>query len=86
MYVTATLMEQDMTEKQSRNETHGCIVCGKLHQLLVVYEADGRLFDLKVMSGDGKKVAHPQRPLVACGKHSKEEIENAVRRVYGKKR
>jgi hypothetical protein len=74
-----------MTEKQSRNETHGCIVCGKLHQLLVVYEADGRLFDFKVMSADGKKVAHSDRPLVACEKHTKEEIEAAVARVYGSK-
>ena len=72
-----------MTEKKSPNETHGCIVCGKLHQLLVVYEADGRLFDLKVMSADGKKVSHPQRPLVACEKHSVKEIESAVARVYG---
>ena len=72
-----------MTEKRSRTETHGCIVCGKLHQLLVVYEADGRLFDLKVMSADGRKVAHPQRPLVACEKHTQDEVESAVARVYG---
>lgn len=72
-----------MTEKQSRNETHGCIVCGNLHQLLVVYEADGTLFDLKVMSEGGRKVAHPKRPLVACEKHTKEEVESAVARVYG---
>lgn len=72
-----------MSEKQSRTETHGCIVCGKLHQLLVVYEADGTLFDLKVMSADGKKVKHPTRPLAACEKHTKEEIEAAVARVYG---
>jgi hypothetical protein len=51
--------------------------------LLVVYEADGGLFDLKVMSADGEKVAHPQRPLVACEKHTTEEIEAAVKRVYG---
>lgn len=75
-----------MTEKQSRNETHGCIVCGKLHHLLVVYEADGRLFDLKVMSGEGQKVSHPQRPLVACEKHTKDEIEAAVARVYGQQK
>ena len=72
-----------MTEKESRTEVHGCIVCGKLHQLFVVYEADGKLFDFKVMSMDGKKAAHPQRPLVACEKHTNEEIERAVKRVYG---
>lgn len=72
-----------MSEKQTRSEMHGCIVCGKLHQLLVVYESDGALFDFKVMSADGKKVAHPQRPLVACEKHTEEQIEAAVARVYG---
>ena len=72
-----------MSEKQTRTETHGCIVCGKLHQLLVVYESDGALFDFKVMSADGKKVTHPARPLVACEKHTEEQIEAAVARVYG---
>ncbi len=72
-----------MSEKQTRSETHGCIVCGKLHQLLVVYEADGRLFDFKVMSMDGRKVEHPSRPLVACEKHTKEQVDAAVARVYG---
>ncbi len=69
-----------MTEKQSRNEAHGCIVCGKLHSLFVVYEADGQLFDFKVMSGDGKKVTHPQRPLVACSVHTEEQIKTALGR------
>lgn len=73
-----------MSERTSRNETHGCIVCGKLHQLLVVYETDGSLYDLKVMSADGVKVKHPKRPLAACEKHTSEEVEAAVRRVYGK--
>lgn len=72
-----------MNEKQNRGETHGCIVCGKLHQLLVVYESDGSLFDFKVMSMDGKKVEHPKRPLVACEKHAEEQVEAAVARVYG---
>jgi hypothetical protein len=73
-----------MSERQSRNEMHGCIVCGKLHQMFVMYEADGSLFDFKVMSADGKKVIHPQRPLAACEKHTTEEIEAAVKRVYGR--
>jgi hypothetical protein len=50
--------------------------------MIVVYEADGRLFDLKVMSANGRKVIHPKRPLVACDKHKDEEVEAAVRRVY----
>lgn len=73
-----------MPDRISRVETHGCIVCGKLHQLLAVYEPDGRLFDFKIMSADGKKAAHPTRPLAACEKHSEEEIARAVERIYGK--
>lgn len=72
-----------MTDKTSRTEAHGCIVCGKLHTLFVVYEADGKLFDFKVMSADGKKAAHKTRPLVACERHTTEEVESAVKRVYG---
>lgn len=72
-----------MTDKTSRTETHGCIVCGNLYQLLVVYGKDGTLFDFKVMSAGGRKVAHPKRPLVACEKHKEKEVEAAVRRVYG---
>jgi hypothetical protein len=74
-----------MPERTSRTETHGCIVCGKLHQMIVVYEADGRLFDFKIMSADGKKAAHPKRPLVACEKHTAAEVEAAVKRVYGER-
>ena len=74
-----------MSERTSRNETHGCIVCGKLHQMLVVYEANGRLFDFKIMSMGGRKAAHPTRPLVACEKHTAAEVEAAVKRVYGER-
>lgn len=60
-------------------------MCGKLHQLLVVYEADGRLFDFKVMSEGGRKAAHPTRPLAACEKHTAAEVEAAVKRMYGER-
>jgi phage/plasmid primase-like uncharacterized protein len=73
-----------MTENQVKGEAHGCIVCGKLHQLLVVYDKQGKFIDMKVMSADGKRVPNSTRPLVACEKHSPKEIEAAVRRVYGK--
>ncbi|MBK9781584.1 MAG: hypothetical protein IPP55_16280 [Anaerolineales bacterium] len=72
-----------MSEKTTRTEMHGCIVCGKLHQLLVVYDANGKLFDLKVMSADGKRVVHESRPLVACEHHNDEQVKTAVERVYG---
>ncbi len=72
-----------MTEKVTRGENHGCIVCGRLYQLLVVYDNQGNFIDLKVMSEGGKPVTDTTRPLVACTRHTQQEIERAVERVYG---
>ena len=74
-----------MSENHVKTETHGCIVCGKLYQLYVVVDANGKFVDCKVMSEGGKRVPNTERALVACEKHSDEEIEAAVARVYGKK-
>ena len=72
-----------MSENETKGETHGCIVCGKLYQLYVVYNASGKFIDFKVMSAGAKPVKYAQRPLVACEKHSDEQIEAAVAKVYG---
>ena len=72
-----------MPQKQTKGETHGCIVCGNLYQLLVVYDSQGKYIDFKVMSAGGKRVPNAQRPLVACVKHSEKEIETAVARAFG---
>ncbi len=72
-----------MTEKYTKGETHGCIVCGKLYQLYVVTDKSGKFLDAKVMSAGGNLVSYAARPLVACEKHSNAEIESAVARVYG---
>jgi hypothetical protein len=73
-----------MTEKYTKGEMHGCIVCGKLYQLYVVNDASGKFVDAKVMSPGGKLVPYAARPLVACEKHTDAEIESAVTRAYGK--
>lgn len=66
-----------------KGEIHGCIVCGKLHQLYVVRDAKGTFVDSKVMSGDGHEVKGYGRPLVACGRHSDEDVQRAADQVYG---
>ena len=43
-----------MTEGKS--EVHGCIVCGKLYQLVVAYDANGKFIASKVMGAGGKPV------------------------------
>ena len=72
-----------MTEKYTKGETHGCIVCAKLYQLYVVSDVNGKFMDAKVMSSGGKLVPNAERPLVACEKHTAAEIDAAVARAYG---
>ena len=73
-----------MTENITKGEMHGCIVCGKLYQLYVVYDSNGNYIDSKVMSTGGKKVPAVNRPLVACETHSDVEIARAAEKAYGK--
>ena len=72
-----------MSETKAKGEIHGCIVCGRLYQLLVAYDMSGKYIGSKVMSAGGKEVNAMNRPLVACEKHTDEEIKRAVDRVYG---
>ena len=72
-----------MSDTKAKGEMHGCIVCGKLYQLLVAYDANGKFIGSKMMSAGGKEVRDAKRPLVACEKHSGEEIERAIKRVFG---
>ncbi len=71
-----------MSEKHTKGEMHGCIVCGKLYQLYVVSDAQGKFMDCKVMTSGGRCVPDPHRPLVACEKHSDEDVKAAVIRAY----
>ncbi len=72
-----------MPEKYTKGEMHGCVVCGKLHHLYVVYDSKDRFVDCKVMSAGGKRVQNAERPLAACETHSAAEIEAALARTYG---
>ncbi len=72
-----------MTENHAKGEIHGCIVCGKPYQLYVVHNAQGKYIGCKVMTPGGRVVPNPDRPLVACERHSEKELEAAVERVYG---
>jgi hypothetical protein len=74
-----------MPESHTSGEMHGCVVCGRLYQLYVVYDSHGNYVDCKVMTPGGKVVANPARPLVACEKHSDRDIEAAVERAYPRK-
>ena len=70
-----------MPENHTKGEMHGCVVCGRLHNVYVVYDSNDRFVDCKVMSADGKRVDSADRPLVACKKHSDAEIQTALART-----
>lgn len=72
-----------MTESHTRGEMHGCIVCGRLYELYVVYDANDDFLDYKVMTAGGRKIPGQGRPLVACERHSEDDVNRAVHRVFG---
>jgi hypothetical protein len=71
-----------MPENTHKPEQHGCIVCGKIYQVLVEYAPDGQLVDCKVTSPDGRRVPDVHWPLVACNKHTEKEVEAALAKHY----
>jgi hypothetical protein len=71
-----------MSHNSNIVEQHGCIVCGKVYNLLVVYDSLGKMVDCTVTSPDGQVVRDAHRPLVACNKHAEEEIKIALASHY----
>jgi hypothetical protein len=71
-----------MTKSENKNEVemHGCIVCARVFNILVVHSPDGRLVDCTVTSPGGHRVWDEHRPLVACDTHTIEEIEAGYKR------
>jgi hypothetical protein len=59
---------------------HGCIVCGRIIDVLAVYAPDGRLVGCTATSPGGHCLSGERRPLAACDIHTAEEIEAAYKR------
>ena len=69
-----------MSGNKNTVEVHGCIVCARMFNVLVVYDPDGRLVDCTVTSPGGHCVPDEGWPLVACDTHTAGEIETAYKR------
>jgi hypothetical protein len=69
-----------MAGNRKQIETHGCIVCGRLHEMLVLYARDGRMIDCTVTGPGGLRVPDPDRPLAACDHHPQAAVEAAYAR------
>jgi hypothetical protein len=66
-----------MSENHHTVEIHGCIVCGKLHEVLVVYSPQNTMVDCKVTTSDGHCLPEMDQPFVACNIHTDEEVAKA---------
>jgi hypothetical protein len=71
-----------MSENANRIEQHGCIVCGKLHTMLVVYSPSGRMVDCTMTSPGARVVPDKNRPLASCNSHSEAEVDFALAKHY----
>ena len=85
LYICSGIPEAAMADSHTRGEMHGCIVCGQLYELYVVYDDQHRYRDSKVMTAGGRSVTGHGRALVACERHTEDEVSRAVHRVYGDK-
>jgi hypothetical protein len=74
-----------MSENKSIVEMHGCIVCARIFNVLVIYSLDGRLVNCTVTSPGGHIVPDERRPLVTCDTHTAGEIETAYKRWKSRK-
>ncbi len=77
-------MMMESNENTKLVETHGCIVCARLFNILCVYNRDGKLVDCTVTGTGGHIVHDENHPLVACNIHSEETIEQAYKRWLNK--
>ena len=71
-----------MPENTSKVELHGCIVCGRLHNLLVVTTPGGKLVGYTVTGSGCHSLPGQDRPLVACDGHTTAEINTALSRHH----
>jgi hypothetical protein len=74
-----------MPENRNAIEMHGCIVCARVFNILVIYTPDGKLVDCTVTSPGGRIVSDEQQPLVVCKTHATAEVEAAYQRWQSKK-
>ena len=72
-----------MAENRTVEVTHGCIVCGRIFNILAVYSPAGQLLDCTVTSPGGQIVPDGGQPLAACSSHTAEEIAAAYKKWQG---
>jgi hypothetical protein len=69
-----------MIDNREVYEAHCCVVCGRPHTMLVIYNPDGRFIDATVTTPGGHRVPDPAEPLAACDFHPADEVKAALGR------
>ena len=59
---------------------HGCIVCGKVFNVLAVYSPEGRFLISSVTGPGAHSLPEEKQPLVACDTHTTDQIDAAHKR------
>ena len=71
-----------MPDTKAKGEMHGCIVCGKLYQLLIAYDSNGKYIGSKVMNYSIDEIGHLNEYLMSNNIQS-QHLENI--KILGEK-
>ncbi len=69
-----------MSKNTNRVEIHGCIVCGKLHNVLVVRTPGGQMVGYTATDHEASPIPGADPPLIACNTHTADEVKAALAR------
>jgi len=69
-----------MADNRNVTEPHGCVVCGRTYNMLVVYSPSGQMIDCTVTTSGGHRLPDPHKPMVACDRHTEAEVQAAFGR------
>jgi hypothetical protein len=74
-----------MSENTNIVEMHGCLICGRVFNVLAVYSLQGRLLDCSVTGPGGHCLPEEKQPLVVCDTHTTDQIDISYKRWLSRK-
>ena len=74
-----------MSENTNIVEMHGCLICGRVFNVLAVYSPQGRLLDCSVTAPGGYCLPEEKQPLVVCDTHTTDQIDISYKRWLSRK-
>lgn len=74
-----------MSENINKVELHGCVVCGKVFNVLAVYSPEGRFLICSVTKPGAHSLPEEKQALIACDTHTTDQIDAAYKRWQARK-